>query len=187
MTADRGLRVDYTHFIFFTFSEIDAKTEEELNDDERKDFTIRTFLKSSIYTFKFEAINGTERIKWEKDLKELIEMEHARCKKYGIKTFGTHIDEMSAREKSTRATISVHTTTASVSASSLNNNNDSSPTVTFADTTTSTSTAASGSSNSGSTLTNNPIVSLRQHLSNAVNKEETSIMIRRASSAEHIS
>ncbi|KAF0978426.1 hypothetical protein FDP41_002246 [Naegleria fowleri] len=175
MTADRGLRVDYTHFIFFTFSEMDPKTEEELNDEERKDFTIRTFLKSSIYTFKFEAINGTERIKWEKDLRELIEMEHTRCRKYGIKTFGTHIDEMSAREKSSKATSSGISSSNHTSSSYSDSNN---PTATFSDSATSNHANSAASSSSGS-IGSNPIVSLRQHLSNAVgNKEETSIMIQ---------
>ncbi|KAG2392464.1 hypothetical protein C9374_012716 [Naegleria lovaniensis] len=173
MTADRGLRVDFAHFIFFTFSEMDTKTEEELNDEERKDFTIRTFLKSSIYTFKFEAINGTERIKWEKDLRELIDMEHTRCRKYGIKTFGTHIDELSAREKSSKAT-------SSSNHASSSSNDSNSPTVTFADTASSTTNGATtNASSSSGTISSNPVVSLRQHLSNAVgNKEETSVMIQ---------
>ena len=88
MTPDRGLRIDFTSMIFFTFSEMEPKTEEELNDEEVNEFIIKTFIRNSVFTFKFTAMNGSERIRWEKDIRELIDIEHTRCKKYGINTSG---------------------------------------------------------------------------------------------------
>ncbi|EFC41451.1 rhoGEF domain-containing protein [Naegleria gruberi] len=129
MTPERGLRIDYSHLIFFAFSEMDIISDEDLNDEEKKDFTIRAFLRSSVFTFKFEAINGTERIKWEKDIRELIDMEKSRCKKYGVnpslkqddkkpheeKNTSTSSDKKSSEETSPRSNDSSSTTSTSSS------------------------------------------------------------------------